>query len=136
MATVEETFGKMPRMEFDIDSLKLLSVDPEKVWVNYDEETDSMIMYVTGKPVRSIAVLLDDNFYVMVDPKTKKAVGLQFEAWEREFVPAFKEVRETWPEVKPRLSLGFSPNLRMLMLWILMMIQFHPDNAKMSLQPA
>lgn len=136
MATVKELFGEMPRMEFDIESLESLVIDADKIWVNYNEEADSMIMYFTGEPVRSIAVLLRDNFYVMVDPKTKKVVGVQFECWEQKFVPAFKPVKKAWPEVKTNLDLGWSHILRFLMLYLITFIKQHPENSGMLLQPA
>jgi hypothetical protein len=136
MATVEEVFGKMPRMEFDTESLKSLMVDVDKVWVNYNEEADSMIMFFTGEPVGSVAVLMNDNFYVMVDPKTKKAVGVQFECWEKKFVPAFKPVKKAWPEVKTNLASGWSYTLQMLMLWLITAMRQHPENNRMLPQLA
>lgn len=136
MATVKEVFGEMPGMEFDLDSLESLINDVEKIWVNYDDETDSMVMYFTGAPVRSISVLLKDNFYVMVDPVTRKAVGVHFECWEKKFVPAFKPVKRAWPEVKPNLTAGWSYLLQMLMVWLITAMRQHPENKEMSLQLA
>ena len=134
MATVKEIFGEMPRMQFDLNSLTSLKVDPEKIWANYDEETDSMIMYITGGPVRSIAVALGDNIYVMVDPATNKVVGLQFEAWDKEFMPEFEEANKTWHEVKPTLALGWSYTLRTFMLWLVAVLQQHPQDKRMLLE--
>ncbi|MCC6456141.1 MAG: hypothetical protein IT328_14400 [Caldilineaceae bacterium] len=72
--TVSEVFGDTPAMEFDWKTLE--SPDSSKIWANYDEETDSFILYVTGKPMRGIHVWLGDDTYAIVDSASKKAIGL------------------------------------------------------------
>lgn len=136
MATVKEVFGEMPRMKVDLDSFVSLKVDPDLLWVNYDEVTDSIIMYITGEPTRSVAVALGDNIYAMVDPKTSQVVGFQFEAWEKVFIPAFKQATQTWNEVKPNLTSGWSYNLQTLVLWFVAMLQSHPKDKGILLNPS
>src|SRR5688500_18154331 len=92
--TVRELLGDMPAMEFEWNPREI--PDPSKIWANYDKETDSFILYTTGKPRGGIHVWVGDDMYVIVDRITRKAIGLYVEHWERNFVPAHKDIRELW----------------------------------------
>jgi hypothetical protein len=134
METVASLYGAKPQMpvtEFEQWPA------PASVWANYDADTDSMIMYLTGKPVRGVHVYLHDDIYAIVDPETQHVVGMHVEAWERSFVPAHPDLQEMWRQVKPNVApeVGWNQLLRAMALWIFML--FHPEsnNSQHSLRP-
>ena len=86
MPTVREVFGKMPRVRFSTDSLMSILTSAKGVRVDYDEETDSLVMYFIRESVPTVAVLLGDNFYAMVDPATEELVGLMFGCWKKNHI--------------------------------------------------
>jgi len=50
---------------------------------SFDKEADVLDISI-GKPVKAISREIEDDFFVRVDPKTKKVVGfsiLNFEKW-------------------------------------------------------
>lgn len=97
---------------------------PESLWSNYDAETDSLILYLTGKPVRGVHVWFGEGVNVIVDPATHDVVGLYIEAWERQFLPSHPDIQQMWGDIKPTtLSTGWSHLLRMLALWLFILFQ-------------
>ncbi len=135
METVAQLFGAHPRMQV---------AEPEhwprptNVWANYDAETDSMILYLTGKPVRGVQVYLRDDIYAIIDPDTYNVVGMYVEAWERSFVPAYPDVQEMWRQVKPSFApeIGWNQLLRAMALWIFLLLGPEANNPQRSLRPA
>ena len=82
---VAQVFGAQPRMQM---SEPARWRKPTKMsWANYDADTDSMIMYLTGRPVRGVQVYLRDDIYAIVDPDTHNVVGMYVDAWESQFRP-------------------------------------------------
>ena len=106
MAKVKEIFGQRP--QFSIVPFSESRIDPSKIWVRYDSESDSIVIYFTGVPQPAISVYTDDDLYVMVDPKTHNVVGLHVENWERSFVPTHVDVQSVWTQIK-RHSLTARP---------------------------
>ncbi|MEZ4735482.1 MAG: DUF2283 domain-containing protein [Caldilineaceae bacterium] len=51
-----------------IKPLRLETIDIAKLWVHYDNEADSMVIYLTGAPVFAVSVLMEDDTYLKVDP--------------------------------------------------------------------
>jgi hypothetical protein len=122
MAKVKDVLGQRPEMQ--INKFKLDSIDPQRIWSNYDSEADSVVIYLTGAPQPAVSVYVDDNIYLMVDPQSRNVVGFHVEAWERKFVPAHSDVQAIWPEIKRSLSSEVSWNhlLRMLALWTIFIV--------------
>jgi len=133
--TVGELFGDMPGMEFDWKTLE--SPDPSKIWANYDDESDSFIVYITGKPLRGVLVWIGDDTYVIVD-SARKAIGLYVEYWERNFIPAHTELSELWEEIKPNpiKDSAWISLMRLMALWIVLSVWTHQENNPANLQPA
>jgi len=102
MAKMIDLFGEEPRLKFNKLDSKALS--PEKIWADYDEITDSLILYFTGQPVSAISVYLRDDLYVMVDPENNDIVGIHVEAFERNFLAQHPLLQTSWPHVKQSLS--------------------------------
>jgi hypothetical protein len=134
--TVSEVFSDVPAMDFDWGPLE--SPDPSKIWANYDEETDSFILYVTGKPMRGIHVWQGDDTYVIVDSASKKAIGLYVEHWQRSYVPAHKELQVLWGDVTPdRIQeSAWISLMRLMALWVIVSFGISADDYSSSLQPA
>jgi hypothetical protein len=136
METVAEHYGDQPRITL-APVEQWPQPQPSTVWANYDQETDSMIVYLTGKPVRGIHVWLQDGVYVIVDPATEKVVGMQVEAWEKSFVPAHEEIRKMWSELRPVFArdVGWSYLLRAIALWLVMLLRPEADGPHQALRP-
>ena len=134
METVGQLFGTQPRV-------KLTPPDqwpqPQKVWANYDAESDSLILYLTGKPVRGVQVWIEGDVYLIVEPTTHEMVGMYFGAWERSFVPAHADVEQMWREFKTTLvpDVGWNQVLRAIALWIVMIFLAQANSTDHSLQP-
>lgn len=120
--TVEELMGDTDQFEFDASPLE--SIRPDDIWANYDAQSDSLIVYITGKPVPGVNVWLLDNQYVVVDPDTRKIIGFYIEAFESEYVQSSDELRESWIPVKESLSPqeGWNQLLRVLAFWMIVML--------------
>ncbi len=100
----------------------------------YDEVTDSLTLYITGRPVPGVRVLLENDSYVIVDPETKRAIGLYVEAFEKAFVPSNADFQEVWSDVKQTLApeQGRSQLLRLLALWLTLLFTtagLHPQTS-------
>ena len=66
----------VPRAEI---ARSLRELEHEKIWMNYDEESDSLIMYFTGQPVQGLNVQMGDDHHVIVDPLSHRVVGFYLE---------------------------------------------------------
>jgi hypothetical protein len=135
MATVKDLLGQRPT--FHMQSLNLDAIDPKKIWANYDQEADSVVIYITGKPQPAVSVYSGDNIYVMVDPATRAVVGFHVEKWERKFVPAHADIASVWTMIKNALSTeqNWRCLLQMLALWTIFTLKAN-NGATPVLQPA
>lgn len=135
MAKVKEIFNKAPSI--NINPLDIDSIDQDKLWAHYDPEADSIVIYLTGGPVRAVSVLVGDDIYLKVNPKTGDIVGFHIEAWERKFTPAHPEVHAIWHKLQPvsELALDWNYLLRMLALWVVFMLKTDASLSATS-QPA
>ena len=135
MAKMIDLFGAEPRLKFN--QLESTTLSPEKIWADYDEETDSVVFYFTGQPVSAISVYLKDDLYVMVEPESKNVVGIHIEALEQKFLAKHPLLQRSWPYVKQTLSKG--PNRKsnsLLQLFSFGLAFLIDENEKTSLQPA
>lgn len=107
-----------------INGLHLDAIDQNHLWVHYDDEVDSLVIYLTGKPERAISVALDDDTYLKVNPATGDIVGFHVEAWQRAFLPAHAELQAIWHQllVSPLTADG-QPLLRMIALWLIFVLK-------------
>jgi hypothetical protein len=136
MVKVRDVYGDKPTISINMGSLT--SPDPQDIWANYDPETDSMIIYVTGEPVPGVQVYLNNDFYVIVDPNSSDIVGFYIEAWETRYVSMHKEVSESWEKVRESIpdEIGWSHLLRMVALWLVLIFSHSQGAQSPSLQPA
>lgn len=124
------------RKHRQINPLLLETIEIEKLWVHYDDEADSMVIYLTGAPVFAVSVHVDDDTYIKVNPTTGDIVGFHVEAWERGFLPTHPELQALWQKLQPVVETtpDWTMYLRMLALWIIFLLKadhlFQP-----SLQP-
>lgn len=119
MGKVRDRFVRHSRLK--VNPLTIDTIDQNKLWVHYDDEADSMVIYITGGPVRAISVHLGDDTYLKVNPANGDIVGFHVEAWEHSFLPAHPELQSVWnklqPDAPPEPDWNFL--LRMLALWII-----------------
>ncbi len=102
-----------------VHPLNMDGIDQEKLWVHYDPEADSMVIYITGAPERATSVHVDEKTYLKVNRTTGNIVGFHIEAWEQRFVPSHPELQSIWTKLKPWSEPEPERNylLRMLALW-------------------
>ena len=135
MAKVKDLLGKHSTLK--INPFAIDEIDQNKLWVHYDPEADSIVIYITGIPVRAVSVHMGNDTYLKVDPKSGDIVGFHIEAWERNFTVAHPEIQSVWDQMKPDRESVFDWNhlLRMLALWVIFV--FKSDQAfSQTLQPA
>jgi uncharacterized protein YuzE len=132
MAKVKDIFDQVHSLK--INPLDIDSIDQDKLWAHYDPEADSIVIYLTGGPVRAISVLVGDDIYLKVNPKTGDIVGFHIEVWERKFTPAHPEVHSIWRRLQPisEPALDWNYLLRMLALWVVFMLK---SDASLSATP-
>lgn len=51
----------------------------EKLWLDYDEESNSLVMSFTGQPVAGIHVAMGRDHHAILDPASHRVVGLYLE---------------------------------------------------------
>lgn len=104
----------------EINPISMETIELDKLWAHYDDEADSLVIYLTGGPVRAVSVLLDEDTYAKVDPLTGEIVGFHVEGWERQFVPEYPTIRSSWNRLTPRLSndAEWRHTLNMIALWL------------------
>jgi hypothetical protein len=99
------------------------------MWAKYDEETDSMLIYVTGQPVPGVNVYLKDDIYAIVDLRDQnKMVGLYFEAWE-EFAKKLDIVNRSWGEIRENLLEGTDTSLTLRFLALVLVTMMGKENS-------
>ena len=135
MAKIKEILGKRP--QFQIQDFEGDPIDPSQLWVNYDAESDSVVIFLTGTPQPSVSIYTDNGLYVMVDPKDRKLIGFQVENWEKVFVPAHAEIQAAWSPIKKTKSntKPWETLMRMLALWTIFVLRSESD-ASSAMQPA
>lgn len=135
MAKMSNLFGTEPRLKFNqLDSTML---SPEKIWADYDDETDSVVLYFTGQPVNAISVYLHDDLYVMVDPQSKNVVGIHVEALEHKLLAKHPLLQKSWPYVKQSLAKEHNADANsLLQLFSFGLAFLIGENEDTSLQPA
>lgn len=106
--------------QIQINPLDMETLDLNKLWTHYDDEADSLVIYLTGTPVRAVSILLDGDTYVKVDPKTGAVVGFHIEAWERQFIPEHPDIQSSWNMIESRAAdeAEWSHILHMIALWL------------------
>jgi|SRR4051812_48526695 len=115
----------------DIDA-----ISPDNVWVNYDGESDTFIIYLNKKPIPGISYYLTNNLLAITPLESNEVVGFQVEAWEREYVPKHETLASWWPTTKHTLigNRSWSPWLVMLALVFLLGYVFEPkENEQLAL---
>jgi len=127
MAKVKDILG--PRPPFQINEFAGDPIDPNKLWANYDAESDSVIIYLNGGPQPSVSVYTDDDLYLMVDPNDRQLVGFHVENWEKSFVPAHAEINAAWTPIKQTSDNSVADSqpwetlMRMLALWTIFILR-------------
>ena len=107
-----------------INGLQLDAIDQNKLWVHYDDEADSLVIYLTSKPECAISVALDRDTYLKVNPTTGDIVGFHVERWQRAFLPEHADLQEMWDKLIPRsVETHWPALLRILALWLIFMLK-------------
>lgn len=126
MAKVKDVFPPSSPVTLNTDWIK--SAVLSDIWARYDEETDSMLVYVTGEPVPGVNIYLQDDIYGIVDLYDEnKMVGLYFEAWE-EFAKKLDIVSRSWGEIRETLSHGTDASLTLRFLALLLVTMIGKEN--------
>lgn len=123
MAKVTEQSNNRSRIQ--VNPLLVDTIDQDKLWVHYDDEADSLVIYITGMPVFAISVYVDDDTYIKVNPATGDIVGFHVEAWEQHFLPSHPELQAVWQKLQPVADAtpDWTTLLRMLALWIIFLFK-------------
>lgn len=123
MAKVTEQSNSRSRIQ--VNPLLVDTIDQDKLWVHYDDEADSLVIYITGMPVFAISVYVDDDTYIKVNPATGDIVGFHVEAWEQHFLPSHPELQAVWQKLQPVADAtpDWTTLLRMLALWIIFLFK-------------
>jgi hypothetical protein len=131
---VKDVYGDASRIQLKPRSIPI--VDPNSLWVDYDRDTDSIIIYLTGKPVRCASVYVDDNIYALADPATGDIVGFQVDAWERSFLPRHPDLQLVWPQIKKTIAPdeGWSEQLKVYLMFTALVFSqmFNTENGNGS----
>jgi hypothetical protein len=80
-ATATEILDDIPGIDVPQAEIErsLRALEHEKLWMNYDQENDSLTIYFTGQPVHGRKVQMGVDHYAIVDPCSHRVVGLYLE---------------------------------------------------------
>lgn len=118
----------------DIDA-----ISPDNVWVNYDRESDTFIIYLSKHPVPGVSYYITENLLAITPLDSNEVIGFQVDAWEREYIPQHSQLASWWPTTKHTLegARTWSPWLIMLALMMLLGYVFVPkEEEQLSLAMA
>ncbi len=101
-----------------INPFSVDTVDQNQLWVHYDDEADSLVIYITGQPIFALSVEVEPDIYLKVDPATGDIVGFHVEKWERGFLPTHPDLQTVWQTVEKRSEPdpAWNPLLRIVAL--------------------
>ncbi len=105
-----------------------------ETWVDYDEESDSFLIYFGAQPVAGVHYDIDHDVTAIADPVTGQIVGIEIEAWERQFIGQFVDLNRVWPDFKSTISpdQGCSHPLRYLGVFVLFLLAIlHRDESRL-----
>jgi hypothetical protein len=120
MAKVKDVFPYTPTVHIDTEWAKHRTL--ADMWAKYDEETDSMLIYVTGKPVPGVNVYLGNDIYAIVDSHDgNKMIGLYLEGWE-EFSTKLDLVNRSWHEIREQAAQGADETLALRLLALVLVM--------------
>lgn len=111
-------------------------IKPENIWANYDESSDTLLMYITGKPVPSSVEWQDDYMGILLDDDDV-VVGFQIDHFENVWLPAHNEIARAWTKTKRTLlNEGWSNLLRILAAFIVTFTMTFNQDETAALTPA
>jgi hypothetical protein len=65
---------KVPRLD---------EIDANRIWLDYDLLSDSLLVSLVGEPRPAYNEYVDDDTMFRIDPETNEVVGLEFEHFLR-----------------------------------------------------
>jgi hypothetical protein len=129
--------GPPPTVRLTMPSAETIATG--ETWVDYDRESDSFIIYFSAQPARGVHYDIDHDVTAIADPVTGQVLGIQIEAWERQFIHQFVDLNRVWPEFKSTISPGknWSHPLRHLGVFVLSLLSIlHNDESRLIPLPA
>ncbi|MBA2277960.1 MAG: hypothetical protein H0W06_09390 [Chloroflexia bacterium] len=97
---------------------KLSELDADRLVLDFDHESDTLLLHFYDEIRPSISVPLDDHYLALVDPVTEEVVGIQMEgflaqvAFELPSVLDLADVIGLSPDERQRLQAGLTPRHR------------------------
>jgi hypothetical protein len=67
-----------------------------QLFLNYNNESDILMLMVAPPDTETVVHYLDHNVAVLYTPDDLEIVGLQVEDFESEFVPLYDSLKKTW----------------------------------------
>ena len=67
-----------------------------QLFLNYNEESDILMLMVAPQETETVVHYVDRNVAVLYTPDDLEIVGLQIEDFESEFVPLYSSLKKTW----------------------------------------
>ena len=129
--------GSPPPVRLTMPSAETIATG--QTWVDYDSDSDSFIIYFAARPVPGVHYDIGTHVTAIANPATGQVLGIQIEAWERQFVPQYADLHRVWPEFKSTLApdQGWSYTLRTLGVFVLFLLAIlHRDESRLTPQPA
>lgn len=129
--------GPPPAVQLTMPSAETIATG--EIWVDYDEESDSFIIYFSAQPARGVHYDIDNGVTAIADPVTGQVLGIQIDAWERHFIHQFADLNRVWPEFKSTLEpdKSWSHPLRFLGVFVLFLLSIlHNDEHRLAPLPA
>ena len=121
-----------PPKSIELNWPDIEKADLSKIWASYDPKSDSLLIYLTGRPVPGISHYTGENTWVIYDPKTMDVVGFNLEHWEKKHLPLRPEIKQLWPSLRrtmvPRFDL--TKQLEIVLRFIFMLlVQSESENS-------
>jgi hypothetical protein len=97
------------------------TIRPDNVWVNYEVDTDTFIVYLSQQPAPGVSHYITENLMAITPLDSNEVIGFQIEGWEGEYLLTQPKLAEWWPSFKQSLAgdKSWSPQL-IIMAWLLL----------------
>ncbi len=73
-----------------------LEAHPSSLYVDYDRELDTFLLFLGEGPQPYVGYHLDDGCYVLYDPESLEVVGFRIENWKSHFLPKHSGLDRQW----------------------------------------
>lgn len=86
-----------------------LEMRPSRLYVDYDRELDTFLLFLGEGPQPYVAYHLSDGCHALYDPESMEVVGFRIEDWKSHFLPKHSGLDRQWAKSRGRWKRRVDP---------------------------